>query len=152
MLDRVCCQHATAAYSQEKRPDIHSAGDWVGLGAGRNGYRKSRPTWVPPSRPLRVAILQLIHSFSSRKCYIKKLIAEPYKCMQSCRSYQVLHIQPFSLFCTYISNTHAFLMSRIAKHTRPGGPSFSGCQPSPVHLNPAVYDNTVNIHSLCSSP
>jgi len=47
-------------YRQEKRPGIHSTGDWVDLVAGRNGYGKSRPTWVPPSRPLRVAIPQLI--------------------------------------------------------------------------------------------
>jgi len=62
---------------QEKRPDIHSTGDWVGLGAGRNGYGKSLPTWVPPSRPLRVAIPQLIHKFSSRKCYIEKSLQNP---------------------------------------------------------------------------
>lgn len=56
------------------------------------GTENLAPRGVPPSRPLRVAIPQLIHKFSSRKCYIKKLTAESYKWMQSCRSYQVLHI------------------------------------------------------------
>jgi hypothetical protein len=52
-------RHASAALPLGKRPGIHCAEQWVGLGTGLDGYEKPKtpPGFDPePSRPYRVAI------------------------------------------------------------------------------------------------